>query len=116
MAFERLRYSILGLKENLEAVKVSSTEYYKLNLFKKTTKGVIALIVGVLAGFLGVVALMFISVAVAIYLSNILDSPSAGFFIVGGFYLLLLILLFVVGKKYIEKVVLLNSSRKFFNK
>lgn len=115
MAFEKLSYSISSLKESIQAVKQSSKEYYKLSAYKGATKGVVSIIVGVLAAFFAIVALMFLSVALAIYLSNVLDSPSAGFFIVGGIYILFLILLFVVGKKYIEKTVLVKSSRKFFN-
>lgn len=115
MAFEKLTNSINDLKENIQAFKHSSTEYYKLKLYKGIVKGAISMIVAVLMGFLGLFTLLFLSIAVAVYLSNILESPSAGYFIVGGFYLLLLILLLVVGRKYIEKKVLVKSSRSFFN-
>lgn len=115
MAFEKLSYSISSLKESIRAVKQSSAEFYKLNAYKNATKGIVGIIVGVLAVFLGIVALLFLSVALAIFLSNILDSPSAGFFIVGGIYIILIVLLFVFGKNYIEKTVLVKSSRKFFN-
>ena len=115
MAFEKLTGSIEELKANIQAYKQSSIEYYKLNLYKKSVKGVTGLINGVLIGFLGFLILIFLSVAVAIAISDALDSPSAGFFIVAGFYLLLLVLLLVVGKKYIQKKVLVKSSKKFFN-
>lgn len=115
MAFEKLTNSIEELKDNIRAFKYSSIEYYKLDLYKKLVKGVISLINIILLGFLGLLALLFISIAVAISISNALDVPSAGYFIVGGFYILLLILILTVGRKYIKKKVLLKSSRSFFN-
>ena len=115
MAFEKLTDSIRDLKINIQALKYSSTEYYKLNLYKKIVKVTLGVITGVLVGFLGIVALLFLSVAVAIAISNALDSPRAGFFIVAGFYILLIILYFVIGKKYLEKTILTKSSKKVFN-
>ncbi|HSI70101.1 MAG TPA: phage holin family protein [Gillisia sp.] len=115
MAFEKLTNSINDLKENIQAFKQSSAEYYKLSLYKGIVKGAISMVNALLMGFLGLFALLFLSIAVAVYLSNILDSPSAGYFIVGGFYLLLLILILVFGRKFIKKTILVKSSRSFFN-
>lgn len=115
MAFERVTNSINDLKENIRAFTHSSAEYYKLNLYKNLTKGIISLITVLLIGFFGLFGLIFLSIAIAVLLSNLLDSPSAGFFIVAGFYILLVVLMFVVGKDYIKKKVLIKSSRKFFN-
>ncbi|MCM4159224.1 hypothetical protein FHG64_09540 [Antarcticibacterium flavum] len=115
MAFEKLTNSINDLKENIQAFKQSSAEYYKLSLYKGIVKGAISAVNAVLIGFFGLFALLFLSIAVAVYLSNLLDSPSAGYFIVGGFYLLLLILILVIGRKYIKKTILIKSSRSFFN-
>lgn len=115
MAFEKLTNSINDLREGIRALKHSSAEYYKLNLYKSLTKGIVSFITILLLGFLGFFVLIFLSIAVAISISEALDSPSAGYYIVAGFYLLLIILLLVVGKKYIEKTVLLKSSRKIFN-
>jgi hypothetical protein len=115
MAFEKLTNSIDDLKENIQAFKQSSKEYYKLSLYKGIVKGAISMVNGLLMGFLGLFALLFLSIAVAVYLSNVLESPSAGYFIVGGFYLLLLIIILVFGRKYIKKTILVKSSRSFFN-
>lgn len=115
MAFEKLTNSIDDLKENIQAFKQSSAEYYKLSLYKGIVKGSISLVNALLMGFFGLFALLFLSIAVAVYLSNVLESPSAGYFIVGGFYLLLLILILVFGRKFIKKTILVKSSRSFFN-
>lgn len=114
MAFEKQSYSVQELKENIQAYKQSTTEYVKLNIYSKVVKGAISLITGLIVGFVGLIVLLFLSVAVAIVISNALDSPSAGFFIVAGFYILLIVLFFVFGKKMLQKSILLQTSRKFF--
>lgn len=115
MAFEKLTGGIRDLKDSIQAFKYSSAEYYKLTIYKQVVKITLSIINGLLIGFLGIVALLFLSVAAAIAISNALDSPSAGFFIVAGFYILLIILFFVIGKKYLEKKILVKSSKKVFN-
>lgn len=115
MAFEKQAYNIQELKENFQALKYSSTEYLKLNIYKNVIKIGLTVVNMLLVVFVGLFALVFLSVAVAISISNAMDSPSAGFYIVAGFYLLLIILFFAFGKKYLQKKVLLQSSRKFFN-
>lgn len=115
MAFEKLTDSIHELKESINAFKHSSAEYYKLNLYQKLVKGVITLIQLLLIGFISLFIILFLSIALAVYLSNLIGVPSAGYFIVAGIYVLLLVILFTVGKKYIEKTILVKSSRKFFN-
>jgi len=114
MAFEKQSYSIQELKEHIKAYKQSTTEYVKLSIYHKVVKGAISLISGLIVGFVGLIVLLFLSVAVAIAISNALDSPSAGFFIVAGFYILLIVLFFLFGKKMLQKSVLIQTSRKFF--
>ncbi|CAN5337670.1 hypothetical protein BH23BAC2_BH23BAC2_03310 [soil metagenome] len=114
MAFEKQSYSIHELKEHIKAYKESTSQYVKLTIYSKVVKGAISLISGLFIGFVGLIALLFVSVAVAIALSNVLDSPSAGFFIVGGFYILLIVLFFLFGKKMLQKTILLKTSRNFF--
>lgn len=116
MAFERLTSSIQDLNESIRGLSHSSAEYYKLNLYKKVIKAVIILVNYLLIGFLGLFVLIFLSIAVAISISDAMENPSFGFYIVAGFYLLLIILLLVFGRDYIKKKILIGSSRKLFNK
>lgn len=116
MAFEKLANSIEELKESIQGYIHSSTEYYKLLIFKNSIKGITALILGVVLFFLLFFFIIFLSIAAAVLISEALDSPSAGFFIVAGFYLLLMILVLVFGKKFLEKTLLTKVSRKMFNK
>ncbi len=114
MAFERQSYSIQELKEHIRAYKQSTSEYVKLSVYNKAVKGALSLVSAVIVGFIGIIVLLFLSVAIAIAISNALNSPSAGFFIVAGFYILLLVLFFLFGKKMLEKSIILKSSRKVF--
>ena len=115
MAFEKLTNSIQDLNDNIRALGTSSAEYYKLDLYKKIIQGVIFLVNMLLIGFICLIVVLFLSIAVAITIGTAMGIPSAGYYIVGGFYLLLLIFIWVFGKHSISKIILIKSSRTFFN-
>ncbi len=115
MAFEKLTNSIHDLNENVRDLAKSSADYYKLDLYKKIIKGVISLVNMMLLGFICLIALFFISIALALAIGSSMGDPSAGFYIVGGFYLLVFAFIWFFGKKPIEKIILIKSSRTFFN-
>jgi len=115
MAFEKLTNSINNLNDNIRDLAKSSADYYKLDLYKKIIKGAIFLINLMIICFICLIVVMFISIAIAISIGNALGHLSYGYFIMGGFYALIFVLFRVFGKKYIEKIVLLKSSRTFFN-
>jgi len=115
MAFEKLSKSINDLNENIRALSYSTSEYYKLNLYKKIIRGVIFLVNMMLIGFVCLIALLFLSIAIAISLGEVLNDPSVGFYIVGAFYALIFGLIWIFGKKYIRNIILIKSSRTFFN-
>lgn len=114
MAFEKLSRSIDELNYNLKAFAHSNAEYYKLKFFKKTMKGAIGLVQGLLLGIFFILALIFVSIAIAIVISEAIGSPSSGYFIVGGFYFLLFLGIVFFAKKPIERFLLVKVSRKFF--
>ena len=114
MAFERISQNLQELNENIKSFAQSSAEYYKLDLFDKTMKGATATIKGVAIAFFGLFALLFLSIAIAVLLSNWIDSPSSGFFIVAGLYLLGALYFFFFGSKMLTKKLLPPASRKFF--
>ncbi|MFZ0489433.1 MAG: phage holin family protein [Salegentibacter sp.] len=115
MAFEKVTNSINELNENIQAFAQSNAEYYKLQFFKQATKGASALVKFALLGLFGLLAIVILSVALSIWISQEIGVPSSGFFIVGGFYLLLCILVLIFGKKPIDKLLLVKLSRAFFN-
>lgn len=115
MAFEKLTNSINDLNENVQAFAHSNAEYYKLEFFKKAMKGSTSLIRFLTLGFFLAIAFIFLSFAIAIFISELIGVQSAGYFIIGGFYVLLFGLVFLFGKKPIEKLMLEKFSRIFFN-
>jgi ABC-type multidrug transport system fused ATPase/permease subunit len=114
MAFERISENLKELNENIKSFAQSSAEYYKLDLFDKTMKGAIATIKGVAIAFFGLFFLLFLSIAIAVALSNWLDSPSSGFFIVAGLYLLFVLFFVFFGDKVLTGTMLPPISKKFF--
>jgi len=115
MAFEKLTNSINDLNVNIRALSYSTSEYYKLNLYKKIIRGVIFLVNMMLIGFVCLIALLFLSIAIALSIGDALNDPSVGFYIVGAFYVLIFIFIWIFGKKYIRKIILIKSSRTLFN-
>ena len=116
MAFERISENLKQLNENIRSFAESSAEYYKLDLFSKTMKGATSAIKYAAIAFFLVFFILFISIAASVLISNWLDVPSSGFFIVAGFYLLLVLFLVFFGSSLITKALLPSTSRKVFNK
>jgi len=115
MAFEKLTSSINNLNDNVRELAKSSADYYKLDLYKKVMKGAIFLINLMIICFVCLLVVSFLSIAVAISIGEALGHLSYGYYIMGGFYALVFILFRIFGKKNIEKIVLLKSSKTFFN-
>ena len=116
MAFDRISENLRRLNENIRAFSQSSAEYYKLELYKISMKSATMLVKMLALGILLLFFISFLSIAAAIWISNELEVPSSGFFIVAGFYLLLVLFMKVFGGAAIEKLFLIKSSRKVFNK
>lgn len=115
MAFEKINENIHRLNNNIRSFAESSAEYYKLDLFKTSMKAATSLVKFLVMGFLLLLSLFFISLAAAVLISNAIDSPSSGFFIVGGFYLLLFIIIRLFCRPMIEEFLLLKFSKLYFN-
>lgn len=93
----------------------SSISYHKLDLFKKVMKGLVSSSYYIILGFFFLVALIFLSVAMAIYLGNVLDNIALGYLIIGVFYIFLMIILSLFLKKTLEKILVKKASTQFFN-
>ncbi|PPK96680.1 putative superfamily III holin-X [Nonlabens xylanidelens] len=93
----------------------SSISYHKLDLFKKVMKGVVSSSYQIILGFFFLIALIFLSVAMAIYLGNVLENIALGYLIMGVFYILLMIVLSLFLKKTLEKILVKKASAQFFN-
>jgi hypothetical protein len=115
MVFVKLTNSYNDLKDNIRALKYSASEYYKLNLYKKLIRVVITLVNSMLIGFIGLFALLFLSLGVALSIGDALNNLSLGFYCVGAFYVLIIVFILIFGKNYIRKTILIKSSKTIFN-
>ncbi len=116
MAFERLTNNLKGLTDNGQEYLKISKDYYKLRLFKHSMKALIGVATLTIRGIFGLIFLLFISVGVAIALSQYFENAAAGFFLVGGFYLLVFLLIYFFAKDPMEKMLLEKYSKMAFAK
>lgn len=93
----------------------ATVSYHKLDLYKKLVKGIVSGSYALILAFFLLIALVFISVAGAIYLGGLLESIALGYLIMGAFYLVITVVLVVTLKKKLETVVLQNTSKQLFN-
>lgn len=91
-------------------------EYAKLSILEKTSKMFADLITNAAVIVCFILAFLFASITLALYLSDVLGSYAAGFGCVAGIYLLLSIIVFLTKDKYIEKFLVNMFIRKYFDK
>lgn len=115
MAFEELKENVDSIQENAKAYLESSISYYKLWGFKVAMKSTTMIIKFFLISICLMIFLLFISIAGAIALGEMMDSYLIGFLIIAGIYLILALLLFLVKDKIVEGPILEKFSEIFFN-
>lgn len=112
---EQIGDNVEEMNDNIQAYIKSTIEYYKLDLYKKSIKGVVSAARTLLLSGVALLVLFFLSFAVAVLLGEEMGSPSIGFFIVGGFYLLVMLFIALFGRKTIERIILKSTSKNIFN-
>ncbi|PVW15165.1 phage holin family protein [Marixanthomonas spongiae] len=115
MAFDRLTDSLHTVSDKFKDFGTSTAEYYKLKLFKSSMKGAISLVNLLVFGSFSLFVMLFISIAVALYLGIVMESSYAGFLIVGGFYAVVMVFLVLFGKKMIERTLLTKFSALLYD-
>ena len=115
MALEELKDNIDDIQENAKAYVENSIAYYKLWGFKVAMKSTTLILKFILIAICMMIVLLFLSVAAALAIGDLLDSYVLGFLIVAGVYLVLAILLFMVKDKIVEGPILEKFSEIFFN-
>ncbi|MCB0819783.1 MAG: phage holin family protein [Bacteroidetes bacterium] len=115
MAFEEVNEEVDQLQKNAQELIDSNLEFYKLKSFKILMKssGLIAKLLFVL--FFVTLFVVFMSIALALYLGKITESNTTGFLIVGGIYFVLGFVAVVFKSKLLERKLLRNFSEIFFN-
>lgn len=91
-------------------------EYTKLSILEKSSKLFADLITNLAVIVCFVLAFLFASITLALYLKEVLGSYAAGFGCVAGIYLFLSIIVFLTKDKYIEKFIINMFIRKYFDK
>lgn len=87
-----------------------SWEYYKLKAFLHTSELSVILVKSLLFGFFGLMALILLSIALALYLTEVFDSAVWGHSLVGVLYLFLMFAVFLSRKKLEEKIIIKLSK------
>lgn len=104
------------IKENINLLKEYTEkeyEYARLKLFYQISSASTSISKKIIIGLFGVIALLFTSLGLAIWLGQIWNNLALGFLSVGGVYVA--ITLIVIGlRKNIEKYVIAKISAKYF--
>jgi hypothetical protein len=115
MPLEEIKENIEDVQENAKAYLESSIAYYKLWGFKVAMKSTTLALKFSLIAICLIIVLLFVSVAGALALGNLIGSYPLGFLAIAGIYLVLALLLFLVKDKIVEGPILEKFSEIFFN-
>jgi ABC-type multidrug transport system fused ATPase/permease subunit len=115
MALEEISDNLEDIQENTKAYIDTSIAYYKLWGFKVAMKSTTLALKFFLIAICLMIVLLFVSIAGALSLGQLLGSYPFGFMIVAGIYVVLALLLFLVKDKIVEGPILEKFSEIFFN-
>lgn len=115
MALQEITKNLEDIQENTKAYLDKSIAYYKLWGFKVAMKSTTLALKFFLIAICLMIVLLFVSIAGALSLGQLLGSYTFGFLIVAGVYLVLALLLFLVKDKIVEGPILEKFSEIFFN-
>jgi ABC-type multidrug transport system fused ATPase/permease subunit len=115
MAFEELKESTEGIREQAQAMIESNVAYYRLRTFKIAMKSTAMIVKVTMVALCFLMVLLFSSIALAFWLGNYYSNYGLGFLCVAGIYLILTLLLSLVKDRFIEGPLLKKFSELFFN-
>ncbi|UQD55585.1 competence protein [Flavobacterium sp. K5-23] len=115
MAFEELKENAEDIQEQAKAYIETNVAFLKLWGFKMIMKSTTTILKFILILSFFLIFILFLSIAGAYALADILDSFALGFLIVAGIYLVLIILIYIFKNKIIEKPFLKKFSDIYFN-
>lgn len=88
-----------------------SWEYYKLKLFMHTAELSIGSVKLAFFSILGIMAVALFSIALAIYLGNVLENRALGYVLTGVLYIVLMFVVYALFKKKVEKRIIQKLSK-----
>lgn len=112
---ERQKFSISGVIQKVKEYIKTRKSLARLQIVERVSTMLAGVITDGLMVFIGLFALFFLSVALAFYMGEVLDSTSLGFLVVAGIYLIILIII-GLSKKGIESNLINLSIRKFLKR
>ena len=115
MALGELKENVEQIQENTKSYIDSTIAYYKLLGFKVAMKSTTLILKFTLIAICSMIVLLFMSVAAALAIGQVMDSYIMGFLIVAGVYFVLALLLFLIKDKIVEGPILEKFSEIFFN-
>ena len=113
---ENKEKSIEDLFDDAKRYVDTRLEYTRLYLVEKSAKIFADIVTNTIVIFCFILAFLFGTVTLALFLSDVLGSYTRGFGSVALIYLLLAIIVYYTKDKYIEKVIVNFSVRNYFNK
>lgn len=108
--------SIEDLVDNAKGFLEARVEYTRLYIVEKASKIFADLVTSTAVIVCFILAFLFGSVTLALYVSDLLGSYAGGFGCVSLFYILLAIIVYLTKDKYIEKAIINVAIRKYFDK
>ncbi|MBE5317656.1 phage holin family protein [Pedobacter sp. MR2016-19] len=108
--------SIEDLVDDAKGFLDARVEYTRLYIVEKASKIFADLVTSTAVIVCFILAFLFGSVTLALYLSDLLGSYAGGFGCVSFFYILLAIIVYLTKDKYIEKAIINVAIRKYFDK
>ncbi|WP_443937569.1 phage holin family protein [Pedobacter sp. MW01-1-1] len=108
--------SIEDLVEDAKGFLNARIEYTRLYLLEKISRGFADIVTSTAVIVCFVLAFLFGSVTLALYLSDVLSSYVQGFGAVSLLYLVVALIVYFMKDKYIEKAIINVAIRKYFDK
>jgi hypothetical protein len=108
--------SIEDLVDDAKGFLEARVEYTRLYLVEKVSKVFADLVTSTVVIVCFILAFLFGSVTLALYLSDLLGSYAGGFGCVSLFYILLALVVYLTKDKYIEKAIINVAIRRYFDK
>ncbi len=106
--------NISGLVENIKNYITAKADLYLLTTFEKVGKFQSYLLSSIIMILIVFFSVFFITIALALWLGELVDSPKWGFVIMAGFYLLFAVIFYVFKKQLIDRNVIKNLMKIIF--
>ena len=97
--------------DNSQEYLKNSWEYYKLKLFMHTAELSLGSVKLAFFSILGIMAIGLFSIALAIYLGTILESPALGYVLTGLLYILIMVVVYALFKRKVERAIIQKLSK-----